>query len=172
MISERGWESFRISMPTHNGSNSVQLLERIAMQTLLVLAALVVAQTKEDNQELKNFEGTWQLVSEIMDGKEQSADYVKRIRWIFDDKGRWKTEDGGKTIFTGDMKVYPDRNPKAADSTLTNEGEQKGKIVRAIYELDGDTLKQSWVVERERPRALDPKPEPGVNYSVYKRMKK
>jgi hypothetical protein len=23
---------------------------------------------------------------EVMDGKEQPADYVKRIRWIFDDK--------------------------------------------------------------------------------------
>jgi hypothetical protein len=44
--------------------------------------------------------------------------------------------------------------------------------VRAIYELDGDTLKQCWVVERERPRAFDPKPGPGVNYSVYKRVKK
>jgi uncharacterized protein (TIGR03067 family) len=107
-----------------------------------------------------------------MDGTEQSADYVKRIRWIIDDKGHWKVEDGDKVIFTGDMTVHPDRNPKAADSTLTNEGDQKGKIVRAIYELDGDTLKQCWAVERERPREFDPKPGPGVNYSVYKRVKK
>jgi hypothetical protein len=27
------------------------------------------------------------------DGKEQPADYVKRIRWIFDDKRHWKLED-------------------------------------------------------------------------------
>lgn len=142
------------------------------MQPLLVLALLIAADGKDDQAELKKFEGTWQLSSEVMDGKEQPADYVKRIRWIFDDKGHWKLEDGGKTMFTGDMKVYPDRNPRAADSTLTNEGAQKGKIVRAIYELDGDTLKECWVVERERPRALDPKPGPGVNYSVYKRVKK
>jgi hypothetical protein len=45
-------------------------------------------------------------------------------------------------------------------------------IVRAICELDGDTLKQCRAVERERPRAVDPKPGPGVNYSVYKRVKK
>jgi uncharacterized protein (TIGR03067 family) len=70
------------------------------------------------------------------------------------------------------MTVYPDRDPKAADSTLTNEGEHKGKIVRAIYELDGDTLKQCWAVERERPRAFDPMPNPGINFSVYKRVKK
>ena len=75
-------------------------------------------------------------------------------------------------IVTGDMTVYPDRDPKAADSTLTNEGEHKGKIVRAIYELDGDTLKQCWAVERERPRAFDPMPNPGINFSVYKRVKK
>jgi uncharacterized protein (TIGR03067 family) len=75
-------------------------------------------------------------------------------------------------VFAGDIKVYPDRNPKVADSTLTNEGDQKGKIVRAIYELDGDTLKQCWVVESERARAFGPKPETGVNYSVYKRVKK
>ena len=142
------------------------------MQTLLVLALLVAADGKENKAELKKFEGTWQLVSEVLDGKEQPADYVKRIRWIFDDKGHWKVEEGGKLIFTGDIKVYPDRNPKAADSTLTNEGDQKGKVVRAIYELDGDTLKQCWAVERERPRTFDPKPESGINYSVYKRVKK
>jgi uncharacterized protein (TIGR03067 family) len=142
------------------------------MRTLLVLALLVAAEGKDDRAELKKFTGTWQLTAEVLDGKEQPADYVKRIHWIFDDKGHWKVEDGGKTIFAGDMKVYPDGNPKAADSTLTNEGEQKGKIVRAIYELDGDTLKQCWAVDGDRPRAFDPKPEPGVNYSVYKRVKK
>ena len=142
------------------------------MRTLLVLALLLAAEGKDDKAELKKFEGTWQLVSEVMDGKEQPAGYVKRIRWIFDDKGHWKVEDGGKVTFTGDVKVYPDQNPKAADSTLTNEGEHKGKIVRAIYELDGDTLKQCWAVERERPRAFDSKPNPGINYSVYKRVKK
>jgi uncharacterized protein (TIGR03067 family) len=141
------------------------------MRTLLVLALLVAPEGKDDKAELKKFDGSWQLVTEVLDGKEQSADYVKRIRWIFDDKGHWKVEEGGKVIFTGDMTVYPDRNPKAADSTLTNEGDQKGKIVRAIYELDSDTLKQCWAVEGERPRAFDPKPGPGVNYSVYKRVK-
>ena len=142
------------------------------MRTLIVLILLVAAEGKDDKAELKKFEGTWQLVSEVFDGKEQPADYVKRIRWIFDDKGHWKVEDDGKMIFTGDMKAYPNRNPKAVDSKLTNEGDYKGKIVRAIYEMDGDTLKQCWVVEGERPRAFDPKPEPGVNYSIYKRVKK
>jgi uncharacterized protein (TIGR03067 family) len=142
------------------------------MQMLLMLALLVAAKGMDDKAELKRFEGTWQLVSEALDGKEQPADYVKSIRWIFDDKGHWKVVEGSKSIFTGDMKVYPDRNPKAADSTLTNEGDQKGKIVRAIYELDGDTLKQCWAVDRERPRAFDQKPGPGINYSVYKRVKK
>jgi hypothetical protein len=33
-------------------------------------------------------------------------------------------------------------------------------------------LKQCWAVERERPRTFDPKPEPGIDYSIYKRMKK
>src|SRR5262245_56478604 len=121
---------------------------RTVMQILLVLALVVAAEGKDDKAELNKFEGTWQLVSEMMDGKEQPAEYVKRIRWIFDDKGHWTVEDGGKVIFAGDMKVYSDRNPKAADSTLTNEDDQKGKVVRAIYEFDGDTLKQCWVVER------------------------
>ena len=142
------------------------------MQMLFLLALLATAEGNDEKAELKKFEGTWQLVSEVMDGKEQPADYVKRIRWVFDDKGHWKVEDGGKVIFTGDMTVDPDKNPKAADSTLTNEGDQKGKVVRAIYEFDEDTLKQCWSVERERPRAFDPKPEPGINYSAYKRVKK
>jgi uncharacterized protein (TIGR03067 family) len=139
---------------------------------LLMVAVLMAADEKDDKAELKKFEGTWQLSSEVMDSKEQPADYVKRIRWIFDDMGHWKVEDDGKSIFTGDLKVFLNRNPKAADSTLTGEGDQKGKIVRAIYELEGDTLKQCWVIEGERPRAFDPKPGPGVNYSVYKRVKK
>jgi uncharacterized protein (TIGR03067 family) len=139
---------------------------------MLLLLSLLSAEGGDNKAELKKFEGTWRLVSEVVDGKEQPADYVKRIRWIFDDKGKWKVEDDGKVIFAGTMKVFADRNPKAADSTLTNEDEHKGKIVRAIYELDGDTLKQCWAVERERPRAFDPQPAPGINYSVYKRVKK
>ena len=83
-----------------------------------------------------------------------------------------KVQDDGKTIFAGDMKVFLDRTPRAADSTLTNEGDAKGKIVRAIYELDGDTLKECWVIEGERPKTFDPKPAAGINYSVYKRVKK
>ena len=142
------------------------------MQALLMLTLLFAVEGKDDKAELKKLEGTWQLVSEVMEGKEQPAEYVKRIRWNFDDKGHWKVEDDGKTIFAGDLKVYPDSKPKAADSTLTTEGDQKGKIIRAIYDLDGDTLKQCWVVEGERPRAFDPKPGPGINYSVYKRVKK
>jgi uncharacterized protein (TIGR03067 family) len=142
------------------------------MRALLMLTVLVAAEPKDDKADLKKLAGTWQLVSEVVDGKEQSADYIKRIRWIIDDQGHWKVENDGKSIFTGDMKVYADRSPKAIDSTLTGEGDAKGKVVRAIYEVDGDTLKQCWAVEGERPRAFDPKPAPGVNYSVYKRVKR
>ncbi len=143
------------------------------MRILFVALALLLAHAGDnDKAELKKFEGTWQLDSEVMDGKEQPAEYVKRIRWIFDEKGNWKIEDDGKVLFAGEMTVYPDRKPRAADSKLTSEGEFKGKIVRAIYELEGDTLKQCWVVEGERPQKFEPKPAPGINYSVYKRVKK
>ena len=135
------------------------------MRTLLVLALLVAAGGKDDEAELKKFEGTWQLVSEVMDGKEQPADYVGRIRWVLDDKGHWKIEDGGKVTFTGDMKVYPDRTPRAADSTLTSEGEHKGKVVRAIYKLDGDRLEQCW--SRSRGRAAPRSdPEAGARHQL------
>jgi uncharacterized protein (TIGR03067 family) len=144
----------------------------MAMYTLLLLPLLLAAEGKDEKAELKKFEGTWQLVSEVLDGKEQSAEYVKRIRFLIDNKGHWKVEDDGKVMFTGVMTVYPDQNPKAADSTLASPDEHKGKVVRMIYELDGDAFKQCWTVERERPKVFDPKPGPGVNYSVYKRVKK
>ena len=42
------------------------------MRTLLVLALLVGTENKGDKAELKKFQGTWQLVSEFMDGKERA----------------------------------------------------------------------------------------------------
>src|SRR5205823_3184860 len=122
--------------------------------------------------ERRTLQGTWQLVSEVMDGKEQPPDYVKQIRLTFDAAGNWRVEKAGDLLFRGTSTIDPAKDPKEMDSTLTAPAEHKGKVVRAIYKVEGDTYTQCWAVERPRPTAFNADAAAGQNLSTYKRVKK
>ncbi len=74
------------------------------------------------------------------------------MRVIKDNSLYTVTPRPGVTI-TGTFKIDPTAKPKTMDSTATN-GDNAGKTMLGIYELDGDTLKICWAPpgkDRGRP---------------------
>ncbi|MEK7806729.1 MAG: TIGR03067 domain-containing protein [Chloroflexota bacterium] len=116
--------------------------------------------------EMKNLEGTWQLLSAMKDGKETPAEVVKKIRVAI---------RGGKhTVYFGDevaakeipFAVDPTKSPKTTVDTLPG-----GKEIKGIYKLEGDML-TSCVAEtgKDRPSEFDSKPGSGHTLRVFKRV--
>ena len=81
-------------------------------------------------------------------------------------------EKGDEVLFRGTSVIDSAKNPKEMDSTLTAPEAQRGKVVRIIYKVEGDTYTQCWAVERPRPLAFKADPAAGHNLSTYKRVKK
>ena len=143
------------------------------MLALLAVVLLVTAgSSKADDarDELKKLAGTWTLVSEVADGEERDADYLKKITWIIKEDGTWKVLEDGEVKYQGKLTVDPAKKPKTIDSTLT--GDQEGMVVKSIYELKEDSLKHCFAVGQDRPKAFESKSGSGYTNSVFKRVNK
>jgi uncharacterized protein (TIGR03067 family) len=121
--------------------------------------------------ELKKLQGTWNLVKEINDGKEMSAEEAKKTRVIFDAEGKWKVEFDGKIVAEGTLKLDPSKKPKTIAYTFT-QGEEKGKTFLAIYELDGDSFKHCGVLQGARPTEFASQAGSGHILIMFQREKR
>jgi uncharacterized protein (TIGR03067 family) len=71
----------------------------------------------------------------------------------------------------GTLKLDETQKPKWMDATDT-EGEDVGKVIKAIYELSGDTLRVCYALDGgERPKELTTKPDSPLLLITYKREK-
>ena len=131
------------------------------------MVAVSAANDETAKDEMKNLEGTWQLLSAMKDGKETPAEVVKKIRVVI---------KGGKhTVYFGDevaakeisFVVDPTKDPKTTVDTLPD-----GKEIKGIYKLDGDML-TSCVAEagKNRQSEFASKPGSGHTLRVFKRVK-
>ncbi len=134
----------------------------------LVAAVAWAADAQSDRKELK---GTWQLKSEVKDGENKDADYVKSVQMSFDAKGDWALTKEDAVIFKGTSKLESSKKPKQIDFTLTSPEENKDIQVQGIYELKGDTLRLCYTINGERPTEFEAKDASGRTYAVFHRSK-
>ena len=127
------------------------------MKHTVLLAAIVTASTlffspTAKANDLKDMEGTWKVESAEAGGQKIESDDVKAIVVkITGDRYEVKTKD---KVDAGTLKLDETQKPKTMDATDT-EGLDAGKVVKAIYELSGDTLRVCYAIEgAERPTEM------------------
>jgi uncharacterized protein (TIGR03067 family) len=124
----------------------------------------------EVKAELKKLQGTWTVAKQINDGTETPAEEAKKIKVIFDGEGKWKVDVEGTTFVEGTLTLDPSKKPKTIDYKIT-KGDEKDKVLMAIYELEGDSFKHCGAFKGARPTAFASAPGSGHTFTVFQRQK-
>jgi uncharacterized protein (TIGR03067 family) len=121
--------------------------------------------------ELAKFQGTWQLIASETNGKKMAEEQVKQFRV--------KIEKDHHTVTFGDQVVAhevkftvdPTTQPKSSEDTL-EDGPNKGKKIRGIYVLEGDSLTSCvGAIDAPRPTEFSAKPGSGHSLRRFQRVK-
>jgi uncharacterized protein (TIGR03067 family) len=138
-----------------------------ALLGVFVIGLLLAADEKKADDPKDKLKGTWTVVSMEIDGKKAPEADVKGQTLTFEGdkclhKGKDKTEKAGCKI---------DATKKPAEMDITPEdGPDKGKVMKMIFQLDGDNLKIAGTEPgKDRPKSFDDK---GIMVIVLKREKK
>src|SRR3954462_11656266 len=136
---------------------------------LLAISTLVFARAARAD-DLKDMEGTWKVESAEVGGKKIESEDFKEIEVkITGERYTVRIKD---KLDAGSLKLDETKKPKTMDATDT-EGDDVGKVVKAIYELSGDTLKVCYALEGgERPAEMATKEGSPVLMFTYTREKK
>ena len=131
----------------------------------MVLSASIT--NGEDSKvELAKFNGTWELLSAVTDGKEMAPETVKTIRLVI--------KVGKHTVYLGQTAVAKEipftvdskRVPMTTIDTLPD-----GKTIKGIFKLEGETLTSCVsAADQDFPTEFSSKPGSGYSLRVFKRF--
>jgi uncharacterized protein (TIGR03067 family) len=148
--------------------------------TLLAACLMFVAWTaqgkevkaKDDTaKELKKLQGTWKVVALEVDGNELSEEDRKQAPTELTIKGT-KYVLKGQQDSKGTFQLGANKKFKTI-TTKPTDGPYKGKTIKAIYKLDGDTMTACYdITGKTRPDAFSSKDKEGYVVIKYKRKKK
>ena len=146
---------------------------KTALLALVAVAATAVAFAEDDQakKDLKALVGTWQYTSQEADGKETDKESLKAVTVTVTADGKWEAKHKGKTFLEGTVSLDPSKKPRAADWTITTEGDLKGKTALGIYDVDKDTWKHCFSFGK-CPEAFGSKEGSKITNAVLKRVKK
>jgi uncharacterized protein (TIGR03067 family) len=140
---------------------------------LCVVGVLVAADDAKDKavkEELKKFDGAWNAVSAKANGDEVPAEELKKIH-VTVEGGQYTVKLEDNVIDKGNFTIDPGKKPKQMDVKPV-EGQNQGKTLLAIYELEGDDLKICFVeAEKDRPTDFTADKDSGRILHIYKRAK-
>ena len=136
---------------------------------LLAASTLLFSQAARADDR-KDMEGTWKVESAEAGGKKiESGDLMEVVVKITGDRYEVKVKD---RTDAGTLKLDETQKPKTMDATDT-EGDDVGKVVKAIYDLTGDTLRVCYTLDGgERPTEFATKEGSPLLLLTYKREKK
>jgi len=121
-------------------------------------------------KELAKMQGTWKVVSVIINGQELKEEEIKDDRLVIKDDHF--TLKGGKQTLEGKFTLDPSKTPKHLDAEATS-GDMKGAKSVGIYQLTGDTLKVCYSVPpNPRPTEFSSEPKSSRALVVYKKVDK
>jgi len=137
-------------------------------------APLTAGEAKDEalKKERQRYAGTWQVVMLEVDGNKAAEEDAKKITVVNEADGKWAIEVEGKVIARGTSEIDPTKKPKTVDLTAT-EGQDQGKTIRGVYELQDDTRKVCLAQPgQERPTEFSTTTGGGHILAVLKRVKK
>jgi uncharacterized protein (TIGR03067 family) len=139
---------------------------------LLVLAAgCLIAAKPEGSKDLAKFDGTWVTISIEANGKKIPDEELKKApgRLTIKD-GKWKLK-ASDIEQSGTFTVDTSKKPKQIDIKPA-DGPNAGQTIKAIYELEGDTMKVCYAApDQPRPTAFATEEKSGRVLIEYKREK-
>jgi uncharacterized protein (TIGR03067 family) len=122
----------------HRGMNRCFL--RAVVRALWTFAFTLAARADD----LKALAGIWKVETMEIGGKPVESEEMKAlVVKIEGDRYEVTTKDG---MDAGTVKVDETQKPKTMDATDT-EGDDVGKVIRAIYELMGDKLRVCYALD-------------------------
>jgi uncharacterized protein (TIGR03067 family) len=135
-------------------------------------AAAGDAKEKAVQKELLAFKGTWRLISREVDGTKSTKEEIKDVIGTNDGLGKFSVRRGDKVIAEATVTLDPTKSPKTIDVTFT-AGENKGKTLLGIYEIEGDTFRECVARPGDRrPAAFSAKAGSRCTLIVFKRKNK
>jgi uncharacterized protein (TIGR03067 family) len=131
-----------------------------------LLAFTVAAKAESKEQALAKLQGKWRVERIEENGVAEPDDEAKRFLLTF--KGtRIDVQLRGQTEHT-DFTINPEKSPKEIDM-IPQYGDDKGKVFRGIYEIDGDSVRICATPLAERPKKFAS--EQGTLLLILKRAK-
>ena len=130
----------------------------------------LAADDKANAADLKAMVGKWKIEKTILSGKD-ITDVIKDAKFEIMEGGKYTLEFGPEKD-AGTFTVDATKKLREMDVKPTG-GPLKGKLVKAIYKLDGDTLTMCYDHDAgDRPKAFESKEGTNLLFLVYKREKK
>jgi uncharacterized protein (TIGR03067 family) len=119
--------------------------------------------------DLKGLEGKWKVETAEAGGKALESEEMKELL-VTIAGDRYEVQVKDKTD-RGTLKLNETQKPKEMDATDT-EGDDVGKVIKAIYELKGDTLRVCYAFNgAERPKEFTTKADSPILLVTYRREK-
>lgn len=127
------------------------------------LVLIGAAAARSENADEKQLQGKWIVESFRYNGN--PVDRLKQAVREFHDGKYSLTPKSGEGI-EGTVKLDTTKSPKSIDLDVN------GRIIKGIYELDGDTLRLCYnLTSDQRPTEFESKPDSGLIVIVHKREK-
>ena len=144
-------------------------MNRSLVLAVLLAIALWSSAPATRADDLKALEGKWKVETAEAQGKPAEAPELRElIVTITGD--RYEILVNGETD-RGSLKLDEMQKPKFMDATDT-EGENVGKVIKAIYEVTGDTLRVCYAMKGdERPTEFATKEGTSLLLITYRREK-
>lgn len=108
-------------------------------------------------QSQRGLEGTWVPIAANISGQALVVEELRVARFVLERGGYRIIDRGDHVVDSGDYLVDATVRPQTMD-IVGVDGPHSGKVMLAIYELEGDRLTVCYDLEhQERPRDMQPK---------------
>lgn len=134
----------------------------------LALVPLVAGDpTDAARKDLKRMQGSWVMAALEVDGKLVPENKLGTTLIIKGNKYTTRVKD---KEFTTTFTLDPSKNPPAIDMVFV-EGDNKDKVLKGIYKIEGDTLKicRGLSADKDRPTQFGTWPNTGIFMVTWKR---